>query len=108
MVSLIQNIKRMYQTRTISQGAQKLESLEDLGKLDFSFYEEMLNHKNNRLSKRRQVVSQNITVSPPTMTRPHSAATQNTFKMYLDQQSEFSAGESNNIDLETIPAQKFQ
>ena len=91
MINLIQNIKKYYQTRTISQGTQKLESLEDLGKLDFSYYEEMISHKNNRLSKRKQLVSHNITLSPPSTHRPHSPATANTFRMYLDHQSDFSA-----------------
>lgn len=87
MVTLIQNIKKYYQTRTISQGTQKLESLEDLGKMDYSFYEEMLNHKNHRLSKRRQLVSNTITLSPPVSQRPLSPDAANTFRLYLEHQS---------------------
>jgi hypothetical protein len=73
--------------------------------MDYSFYEDMLHHKNHRLSKRRQLVSNTITLSPPSTHRPHSPIAANTFRLYLDHQSEFSANDMQDLEIETIPAQ---
>jgi len=62
MVTLIQNMTKLYQQKSINQGTFKMESLEDIGKLSKKFYEEMLNHKVHRLAKRKETVFQTLPV----------------------------------------------
>lgn len=64
MVTLIQNMTRLYQGRTISQYHEKLENLEDICRLDQQFYSQMLIHKSNRLNKRKEMLSQTVTLVP--------------------------------------------
>ena len=70
MVSLIHNMTKIYQERAIQQGNPKINSLQDISKLGNGFYDEMLNHKNHRLEKRKEVVFQTIPLAP--LTADHS------------------------------------
>lgn len=38
MITLIQNMAKLYQERTVLQGIEKLENLDDIAKLNKNFY----------------------------------------------------------------------
>lgn len=60
LITTVKNMTKIYQGRSADEGRQKLEKLEDLNTLDKEFYSSLLNHKNNRLNRRRELITQTI------------------------------------------------
>jgi hypothetical protein len=58
---MMKKMTKSYHGKNISQGYQKLEKLEDLGKIYKEYYACMQNHKSNRLNVRMQLVNRTIT-----------------------------------------------
>lgn len=52
MLGLIQNITSMYKGQAIEDNRTKINSFEDLEKLDSKFYLELNQHKKTRMQKR--------------------------------------------------------
>lgn len=63
LITMIRNMSKIYQGRNVNQGHRKIEKLEDLGKIYKDFYANLLNHKANRLNKRKQMIYQTICVT---------------------------------------------
>ena len=52
MIELIKNITNLYKGYAIENTRDKINSIDDLKKLDKKFYEELKQHKKNRMEKR--------------------------------------------------------
>lgn len=53
-------MSKIYQGKNVSQGYKKIENLEDIGKIYKEYYANLLNHKANRLNKRKQMIYQTL------------------------------------------------
>ena len=63
MVKLIQNMSKVYQGRSVTQGQTRIEQLEDISKINKGYYKEMQVHKTQRLAQRHQFVNQTLNLS---------------------------------------------
>ena len=63
MVKLIQNMSKVYQGRSVTQGQTRIEQLEDISKINKAYYKEMQVHKTQRLAQRHQFVNQTLNLS---------------------------------------------
>jgi hypothetical protein len=91
MVTLIQQMAQTYQVKSINRNVHKLEEVEDLRKINQQFYSHMLEHKEHRLSKRKEFISSTVNISMYKHETKRELGSHQTERVNLDGESEISA-----------------